>query len=94
MKNNNFEEQIDKLNIHLKMWSQRKLTIKAKFTILKTKALLSISYPSTFLYVPKHFIATADKIIHKFVWKNKHYVKKQHLLQSLSMVDLKCQTQI
>ena len=80
MININFEERIDKLNILLNMWSQRNLTIKGKFMILKTKALPLILYPSTFLYVPKHIITTVDKIMYNFVLKNKHHVKKTTLI--------------
>ena len=80
MININFEERIDKLNILLNMWSQRNLTIKGKITILKTKAIPLILYPSTFLYVPKHIITTVDKIMYNFVWKNKHHVKKTTLI--------------
>ena len=76
----NLDERIDKLNILLSMWSQRNLSIKGKITILKTKALPLITYVCNFIFVCRDFITAIDKILYKFVWKNKHHVKKTTLI--------------
>ena len=63
-----------KLNILLSMCSQRNLSIKEKITILKARDLLIITYVCNFIFVCRDFIIAIDKILYKFVWKNKHYV--------------------
>ena len=75
-----FEERTSKLKNLLNIWAQRNLTIKGKITILKAKALplITITYISTFIYVPKHIIKSIDKILYDFIWKNKHNVKKNN----------------
>ena len=76
----NLDEHIEKLNILLSMWSQRNLSIKGKITILKAKALPLITYVCNFIFVCGDFITAIDKILYKFVWTNKHHVKKTTLI--------------
>ena len=69
--------------------SKKKLTIKGKISILKSKALPLITYATNFLYVPNYVLDAIDILIYSFVWKYILHVKKLTLIEKPSKGGLK-----
>lgn len=85
----NYDECVKKLKALLTLWSQRKLTIKGKITLLKSKALPLMMHKCSSLYVPKEIITSVERTLYDFVWNNKHHVKKCTLVQKIASGGLK-----
>lgn len=59
----NFDVKLTKFKSLLNMWKGRKLSIKGRITILRSKALPLILYPVTVLHTPQYIIEEIDKNI-------------------------------
>jgi exonuclease III len=84
------EEKLVKIQSLLNMWQSRKLTIKGKITLLRSKVLPTLLYVASIVYVPDDVIARVDAMFFKFIWPSgKHHVKKRVLIQQIEDGGLK-----
>ena len=67
----NFNLKIQKLQIHLDMWSSRNLTLFGKVLIIKSLGLSQILYSASNTNVPKDAITTVKRKLFSFLWNKK-----------------------
>ena len=78
----NFNLKIQKLQIHLDMWSSRNLTLFGKVLIIKSLGLSQILYSASNTNVPKDAITTVKRKLFSFLWnKKKDKIKREGLYQ-------------
>ena len=56
----------------INIWSQRKLSLKGKVTILKFSMILQASYLLSVLFVPDSSLQKIDKLIFNVLWNGKN----------------------
>ena len=91
----NLEPIIEKIEYIVKIWSQRKLTLIGKVTIIKSLLESQLIYRLSVLPSPPiEYLKRIDKILFSFLWNNKpHKICKDIITQSkeqagLSMTDI------
>ena len=67
----NFDDKIRKMETLINIWSQRKLSLKGKVTILKSFIISQVSYLLSVLFVPYSILQKIDKLIFNFLWNGK-----------------------
>ena len=78
----NFNLKIQKLQIHLDMWSSRSLTLFGKVLIIKSLGLSRILYSASNTNVPQDVITTVKRKPFSFLWnKKKDKIKREGLYQ-------------
>ena len=66
-----FTETIKKIEILLRIWCQRGLTLEGKITIFKTLAISKVVYIAYLSSVPNYIIKELKKIKNHFLWSGK-----------------------
>jgi hypothetical protein len=90
---NKFDEKMDYINIILKKWENRNLSLFGKIRILKTYALSQLTLPASTLCIPNYLVKKVEKIFYTFLWGKSEKVKRKKLIQKtsqggLNMVDI------
>ena len=68
----NYDPKIKEIEIKLKRWKSRNLSLKGKTTILKTYGISKLVYLATLLpKPPSHIVSTINQIIFNFIWDGK-----------------------
>ena len=95
----NFNQKFTKVRNLLNMWTQRKLSIKGKITVIKSVVLPQILYISSNLGVPEWFVSKMNSLLYHFIWGAKmDKVKRATLINriekgGLKMIDLETMIQ-
>jgi exonuclease III len=86
----NFEPRIKTLSNTLKIWKQRKLSIKGKITILNNLALAPLIYVSSVIDTPKKAIQEINDLIQNFIWNGStSKIAQKTLIQEIKNGGLK-----
>ena len=79
----NFEEKVDSIEVILKKWEKRDLTLFGRVLVLKTFALSKLILPATTMCIPINIIKRIDALFYKFLWRSKDKVKRIRVVQDL-----------
>jgi len=82
MVENNFLNKIKKTEDIFKIWNMRNLTLQGRVLLSKSLGYSNFMYVASILDVPSEIIKIIDKIMYKFVWKNKPDKVKRVILIS------------
>ena len=77
----NWYEKLDDIEIILKKWQNRDLSLFGRVQILKTFALSKLILPASTICIPKNIIKKVDKIFYKFLWRSIEKVKRNKVIQ-------------
>ena len=77
------EEKVDSIEIILKKWQKRELTLFGRVLVLKTFALSKLILPATTMYIPLKIIKRINTLFCKFLWGSRDKVKRIRVIQSL-----------
>ena len=83
MTKKNFEEKVDSIEIILKKWEKRELTLFGRVLVLKTFALSKLILPATTMCIPLKIIKRINTLFYKFLWRSRDKVKRIRVIQSL-----------
>ena len=64
----NYKKRIKSLNSLLQMWSQRRLSLKGKVTVINNLALPSLLYVVSVTHVPDRVVKEVNNILDNFMW--------------------------
>ena len=78
----NFLDRIDKAKRILNWWSCRNLTLYGRVQIIKTFIMSQFIYVSSVVHTPAEVIKLVNKLIFKFIWRNKTERLKRIVLMS------------
>ena len=67
----NFKPRLLTLENTLRMWRQRKLSLKGKITVINSLALSPLIYVASVINTPEHVFHEVDVIILNFIWDGK-----------------------
>ena len=79
----NFEEKVDCIEIILKKWEKRELTLFGRVLVLKTFALSKLILPATTMCIPLKIMKRINTLFYKFLWRSRDKVKRIRVIQSL-----------
>ena len=79
----NWYENLDDIEITLKKWKNRNLSLFGRVQILKTFGLSKLILPASTIVIPKDIVKKIDKIFYKFLWKSTDKVKRNKVIQSV-----------
>ena len=86
----NFTIKVQKIQTVLDMWRSRDLTVFGKAVIIKALGISPIVYSMSMLEAPKSELEKVNKLIFKFIWKNKpDKIKRDVLYQTIDRGGLK-----
>ena len=85
--NNN--ELISSIQLELRIWRWRDLTIIGRIQIVKTFIIPIFLYRTSLISLDKEFVKEANKIIFDFIWKGKDKVKRSALISDIEDGGLK-----
>jgi hypothetical protein len=94
MEYKNYRHRIEKIKNILKLWRQRDLSMKGRVTVLKALAISQLTYPLTYLSVPKWVVTEANTLFYKFLWDDgvervaRITLQRDIALGGIKMVDL------
>ena len=87
---NNFTIKVQKIQTVLDMWRSRDLAVFGKAVIIKALGISPIVYFMSMLEAPKSELEKVNKLIFKFIWKNKpDKIKRDVLYQTIDRGGLK-----
>ena len=73
----------EKLELTLKRWGNRHMSLKGKVTIIKTFGMSKLLYLASVLPIPPdHIIKHINKLIFSFIWENKQDKIKRNVLSN------------
>uniref|UniRef100_A0A3P9L5I7 Reverse transcriptase domain-containing protein n=1 Tax=Oryzias latipes TaxID=8090 RepID=A0A3P9L5I7_ORYLA len=82
--NLNFNPIIEKTKKRFNRWLQRDITLRGRTLLSKAEGISRLTYPALALNVNTSTCKTVDKMLYKFIWKNKtHYIKDKVLLNTI-----------
>lgn len=68
----NYQPKVRELELKLKRWANRHMSLKGKVTIVKTFGISKILYLASVLpFPPENIITNINKLIYSFIWNNK-----------------------
>ena len=76
----NWKNKLASLEHMLSAWTKRNLTVVGRINIIKTLGISKLLYNASILDVPENIIKEVDKIIFKFIWKNKSEKVKRKVM--------------
>ena len=79
----NWYEKLDDIEITLKKWKDRNLSLFGRVQILKTFGLSKLILPASTIVIPKDIVKKIDKIFYKFLWKSTDKVKRNKVIHSV-----------
>ena len=79
----NWYEKLDDIEVILKKWQNRDLSLFGRVQILKTFALSKLILPASTTSIPKDLVKKADSIFYKFLWRSKDKVQRNKIIQSI-----------
>ena len=79
----NWYEKLDDIEVILKKWQYRDLSLFGRVQILKTFAISKLILPASTISIPKNLVKKADKIFYKFLWRSKDKVQRNKIIQSI-----------
>ena len=87
-------DKIEKLQSTLATWSKRNLTIFSSVTIIKALAISKVAFSVQNTSIPSDVPELIEKILYKFIWKNRERVKRKTLIRNIedggiNMLDVK-----
>lgn len=81
----NYIERIEKAKHITNMWMGRNLTMYGRSQIIKTFVMSQFVYAASIIHVPPDVIKMVNKLIFKFMWRNKkERLKRTVLINSIS----------
>ncbi len=81
----NFIERIDKANRIINMWLSRNLTMYGRCQIIRTFVMSQFMYAASSIAIPPRVINMINKLIFRFMWRNKkERLKRTVLMNSIS----------
>uniref|UniRef100_A0A3B5R4M7 Reverse transcriptase domain-containing protein n=1 Tax=Xiphophorus maculatus TaxID=8083 RepID=A0A3B5R4M7_XIPMA len=87
----NFNPIVENVQKKLNSWLQRDLSIQGRILLTKAEGISRLTYPALSLSVNKQTIDIIDKMLYRFVWKNRiHYIRKSILMNSFELGGLNC----
>ena len=85
----NINELISSIQLKLRIWRWRDLTIIGRIQIVKTFIIPIFLYRTSLISLDKEFVKEANKIIFDFIWKGKDKVKRSALISDIEDGGLK-----
>ena len=85
----NINELIGSIQLKLRIWRWRDLTIIGRIQIVKTFIIPIFLYRTSLISLDKEFVKEANKIIFDFIWKGKDKVKRSALISDIEDGGLK-----
>ena len=85
----NINELISSIQLKLRIWRWRDLTIIGRIQIVKTFIIPIFLYRTSLISLDKEFVKEANKIIFDFIWKGKDKVKRSTLISDIEDGGLK-----
>ena len=83
----NINELISSIQLKLRIWRWRDLTIIGRIQIVKTFIIPIFLYRTSLISLDKEFVKEANKIIFDFIWKGKDKVKCSGLISDIEDVN-------
>ena len=81
----NFLDRIDKAKRILNWWTSRNLTLYGRIQIIKTFVMSQFMYVSSVICTPPDVINMVNKLVFKFIWRNKRErLKRTVLLRNIA----------
>ena len=90
----NWYDKIEKLQSTLATWSKRNLTIFGSVAIIKALGISKVVFSVQNTSIPSDVPELIEKILYKFIWKNRERVKRKTLIRriedgGINMIDVK-----
>ena len=85
----NWYEKLDDIELTLKIWQNRDLSLFGRVQILKTFALSKLVLPASTICIPKDIVKKVDRIFYKFLWKSADKVKRNKVIHPVEQGGLK-----
>ena len=90
----NWYDKIEKLQSTLAMWSKRNLTIFGSVAIIIALGISKVVFSVQNTSIPSDVPELIEKILYKFIWKNRERVKRKTLIRriedgGINMIDVK-----
>ena len=79
----NWSSKLEKIQILLNRWKQRKLTIFGKVLIIKQLAIPKVLFSASNLTVPENFVKQLDALFYDFIWGKTEKVKRSVMVNQL-----------
>ena len=78
----NFSDRIDEAQRIVNWWKTRNLTMYGRIQIIKTFVMSQFMYVSSVIHTPPEVIRRINKLVFKFIWRNKSERLKRRVLMS------------
>ncbi len=79
----NFVEKVNSMELILKQWEKRDLSLFGRVQIIKTYAVSKIVLPATVMCVPVEIVKRIQNILYKFLWRSPDKIKRTTVIQSI-----------